>query len=133
VRLDTELSHSVKLTAFWDIGQCNVVEVKRLHRLGDRGSIPTRSRDFSLRYHDQTNSGTHVVSYPVGNGVLFRGLNRPGHEDKHSLPSSTRVKNVQGFKPGPGNGFLMTIKIRSSPSLRIEVNTEGPCRKTQGM
>jgi hypothetical protein len=34
-----------------------------------------------------------------------------------------------GFKPGRGDGFLMAIKIRSTPSFGWEVKPEVPCRK----
>jgi hypothetical protein len=36
---------------------------------------------------------------------------------------------VHGFEPGQGNGFLRTIKIRSTPSFGWEVKPEIPCRK----
>jgi hypothetical protein len=35
----------------------------------------------------------------------------------------------RGFKPGPGNGFLMAIKIRSTLSFGEKVKPEVPCRK----
>jgi hypothetical protein len=35
----------------------------------------------------------------------------------------------RGIKPGRGDGFLMTIKIRSTPSFGWEVQRETPCRK----
>jgi hypothetical protein len=34
-----------------------------------------------------------------------------------------------GFEPGQGDGFLRTIKIRSTPSFGWEVKPEVPCRK----
>jgi hypothetical protein len=33
------------------------------------------------------------------------------------------------FKPGQGDGFLMEIKICSTPSFGREVNPEAPCHK----
>jgi hypothetical protein len=34
-----------------------------------------------------------------------------------------------GFEPGQGDGFLRTIKIRSTPSFGWEVKPEVPCSK----
>jgi hypothetical protein len=34
-----------------------------------------------------------------------------------------------GFKPGRGDGFLMAIQIRSTPSFGWEVKPDVPCRK----
>jgi hypothetical protein len=34
--------------------------------------------------------------------------------------------NGRGFEPGKGDGFLMAIKIRSTPSFGWEVKREGP-------
>jgi hypothetical protein len=42
-------------------------------RLGDWGSIPDRSSDFSLRLCVQTGSGLQPDSYPTGTGFLPRG------------------------------------------------------------
>jgi hypothetical protein len=36
----------------------------------------------------------------------------------------------RGFKPGRGNEFLRTIKIRSPPSFGKEIKLKAPCRKT---
>jgi hypothetical protein len=36
---------------------------------------------------------------------------------------------AHGVKPGRGNGFLMAIKISSTPSFGWEVKLEVPCRK----
>jgi hypothetical protein len=35
----------------------------------------------------------------------------------------------RGFKPGPGDGFLSAIKIRSTPSFGWDVKPEIQCRK----
>jgi hypothetical protein len=35
----------------------------------------------------------------------------------------------RGFEPGQGDGFLRSIKIRSTTSFGWEVNPEVPCRK----
>jgi hypothetical protein len=36
---------------------------------------------------------------------------------------------IRGFKPGQGDGFSTTIKIRSTPSFTVKVKPETPCRK----
>jgi hypothetical protein len=35
----------------------------------------------------------------------------------------------RGFKAGQGDGFLMAIKIHSTPSFRQEIKLEAPCCK----
>jgi hypothetical protein len=35
----------------------------------------------------------------------------------------------RGFKPGQGDGFLRSIKIRNTPSFGWEVKPEATCRK----
>jgi len=55
---------------------------------------PDRSWEFSLCYHIQTGSGTHLVSYSVGTRGSSLGVKQSGHEADHSPPFSTKVKNV---------------------------------------
>jgi hypothetical protein len=35
----------------------------------------------------------------------------------------------RGFKPGPVDGFLRAVNIRSSPTFGWEIKPEVPCRK----
>jgi hypothetical protein len=37
---------------------------------------------------------------------------------------------VRGFKPAEEDGFLIAIKIRSTPSFGGKVKPSAPCRKT---
>jgi hypothetical protein len=38
-----------------------------------------------------------------------------------------------GFSPGQGDGFLMVIKIHSTPSFGWEIKPGAPCHKFYGM
>jgi hypothetical protein len=59
--------------------------------LEDRGSITDRG--FSSSLCDQTGSGAHPVSCPMGTeGSFPRGKARPGRDSDHSPPSSAEVK-----------------------------------------
>jgi hypothetical protein len=49
-------------------------------------------QDFTLLYGVQTDSGTHLASYPVGTGALPPGVKRQGREADHSPSSSAEVK-----------------------------------------
>jgi hypothetical protein len=54
--------------------------------LDDQESIPGRGNDgmFSLRHRVKTDSGDHLVSYPMDTGALIPGVKRPGREADHS-------------------------------------------------
>jgi hypothetical protein len=56
---------------------------------------------------------------------VTRGLRRLG--GKVVIVLATGPKGC-GFKPSRGDGFLRTIKIRSTPSFRWEIKPEAPCR-----
>jgi hypothetical protein len=45
----------------------------------------------------------------------------------------TTGPNGHGFKPSRGDGFLMAINIRSTPSFGWEVKPEVPCRKRRSV
>jgi hypothetical protein len=60
---------------------------------GGRGSIPTKTEDFSSNLCVQTGSGAHPASYTVGTGGSFPGGKaRPGRDADHSPSSSAEVK-----------------------------------------
>ena len=48
----------------------------------------------------QTSFGVHPTSYSVGTG-FFPGVKQPGHKINHSLPSSTKVKNMYSHTSTP--------------------------------
>jgi hypothetical protein len=61
--------------------------------LDDRGSSRTGAECFSSSPCDQTDSGAHPASYPMGNGGPFPGGKaRPERDADHSPPSSAVVK-----------------------------------------
>jgi hypothetical protein len=68
----------------------------RAGRQRSRGSIPSRSKIFSLLYIVQTGSEIHPDSYPVGPGI-----ERPGREADHASPSSAEVKSGGTIPPLP--------------------------------
>jgi hypothetical protein len=61
-------------------------------RPGDRGSIPGLGKGFSSSLCVQTGSGVHPASYPMGTGVLSRGVKR-GRSVTLTTPSSAEVMN----------------------------------------
>jgi hypothetical protein len=64
-------------------------------RQGDRGLIPTETKDISSSLCVQAISGAHPASCTVGTGIPFPGGKaRPGRDTDHSAPSSAEVKNV---------------------------------------
>jgi hypothetical protein len=65
----------------------------------DRGSIPGRGRDFSVRHGVQTSSGAHPISCLMGAGVTFPGRKAAGRETDHS--SSAEIKNVWSYASIP--------------------------------
>jgi hypothetical protein len=69
----------------------------RAGQLKNRGSIPSSRKGYSILHSVQTASGAHPASYPMGNGPLFLGVQRPGREAKHSPPSSAEVKKAQCY------------------------------------
>jgi hypothetical protein len=62
--------------------------------LDDWGSISTEAEDFSSSLCDQTGSGAHPASCPMGTGGSFPGGKaRPARDADHSPPSRSEVKN----------------------------------------
>jgi hypothetical protein len=56
-----------------------------------RHSIPGRARCFALLQSFQTGFGAHPVSFAMGTGPSFCGINRPELETDHSPTSSDKV------------------------------------------
>jgi hypothetical protein len=55
---------------------------------------PAGAKDFSSSLFDQTGSGAHQASCPMGTGGPFSGGKaRPGRDADHSPPSSAEVVN----------------------------------------
>jgi hypothetical protein len=70
------------------------------YELNDRGSIPGRDkRFFSSPQCPYRLCTAHPVSYPVGSGVSFPRIKRPGREADHSPPHRVEVKNGGGIPP----------------------------------
>jgi hypothetical protein len=71
--------------------------------MDDRGSIPGRSRDFSLRQRVQIGSGAHPVSCKMstGKGAVSSEVKQPGREADHSPSFSAEVKNVWSYTSTP--------------------------------
>jgi hypothetical protein len=58
---------------------------------------------FFPSYRVQTGSGTHLTSYPMGNGGagLSSGVKRPRREADHSSPPSAEFKNALSYASIP--------------------------------
>jgi hypothetical protein len=59
-----------------------------------RSSSPGGGQEFSLLHVDQTSSGAHPASYPMGPGALSTGVKRQGREADHSPPTNAEVKKT---------------------------------------
>jgi hypothetical protein len=59
----------------------------------------------------QDGFATHKTCYPKI-GSLFPGVNRPGREADHSLPSSAEIKNDWSFTAILPHVFMCSIKQR---------------------
>jgi hypothetical protein len=87
----------------------SAVTTLRARRPGNRGLIPVKGRDFSLRHSVQTDSGAHPTSYPKdtgggggGGGGLMPGIKRQGREEAwYSPPSSAEVMNGWSYTSTP--------------------------------
>jgi hypothetical protein len=64
-----------------------------------RSSSPGRVKNFL--HVVQTGSGVHPTSYPMGTGVSFPGIKRPGREVDHLAPVSAEVRNGGSVHPVP--------------------------------
>jgi hypothetical protein len=62
-------------------------------------SIPGKGQKFALLRSVQTVFEAHVISYPMGVGVLFLKVNWLVREADHSPPSSAEVKNGGAIPP----------------------------------
>jgi hypothetical protein len=68
------------------------ISIETGYGLDDRGSIPGRAENFSLRYCVQTGSGAHPASHPVGTGAYFPGGKVAGEWSWRLTSSSAEVK-----------------------------------------
>jgi hypothetical protein len=58
---------------------------------------PVEAKDFCSSLCDQTSSGAHTASYPIGTGGPFPGDKaRPGRDADHSPAFSAEIKNGDG-------------------------------------
>jgi hypothetical protein len=57
--------------------------------------------NFSLHHPNQTGSGAHPASYPMGTRGSFPGVKRPRREADHSPPPSAEVKNAWSYTSTP--------------------------------
>jgi hypothetical protein len=66
-------------------------------------STADRGREMSLRHCFKTGPGANPASYPMGNGEggTSAGVERPGREPGHSLPSSAKFKNTRSYTSIP--------------------------------
>jgi hypothetical protein len=72
---------------FWRLLEDNVFGI-------GRDAVRMRSNITPSSPCDQTGSGGHPASYPMGTGGSFpEGKARPGRDADHSPPSSAKVKN----------------------------------------
>jgi hypothetical protein len=71
------------------------------YRLDSQGSISGRGKIFVLLQSIQNGFGTQPASYPMEMGALCPGVKQPGHETKHSPPSSAEIKNGEAVSPLP--------------------------------
>jgi hypothetical protein len=57
------------------------------YRLGDRGSVPDKDRNISLRHHKQTGSGAHSASLLLGwrGGGSFQSDRWPEYNSVHKI------------------------------------------------
>jgi hypothetical protein len=63
----------------------------RFRRGGDGIATGWTAGGFSQLHSVQTGSGGHPISYLMGTGGSFPGINRPGRETDHSPLSSAKV------------------------------------------
>jgi hypothetical protein len=64
------------------------------YRKANRSSLASRARDVAVHHRNQTGLGMNLASCPVCTGGLLPVLKWPGFQSDHSLPSSTKFKNV---------------------------------------
>jgi len=68
-----------------------------------------------IRSYDQTESGAHPVSYPMGTVVI----KRPEREDDHSPQSSAEIKNTWNYTPLPQYAFMAWCSVKAQGQLYL--------------
>jgi hypothetical protein len=103
MRFQVLTATNVKIVLFWDIALCSLVDTERRFR------------------------APHCLQHQELNTVLMEVVR---FFDVASMVSMLATgPKVRGFKPGRGDGFLWTIKIRCTPSFGGEVNPSAQRRK----
>jgi len=77
----------------------------------DIDSIPDRGRNFSLRHRVQSGFGVHPASYLMSTKGSSLGVEQPGRQADHSLPSSAEVKNACSYTSSPQYVFMAWCSI----------------------
>jgi hypothetical protein len=79
----------------------SLISIVTYDGVDDLCSNPSKGRDFSVRHHVQTGSGTHPASCLMCSGVSFPTLKRPERGIYHSPQSSVVVKSAWNCTPIP--------------------------------
>jgi hypothetical protein len=82
------------------------------YELGDRGSIPVRGRNFSLRHRFQTCPSAHPASYPFSTRGSYPGGKEAGSESDHSTPPSAEDRNAWKYTSTPPYVFMAWCLIK---------------------
>jgi hypothetical protein len=95
----------------------------QVERPENRGSIPRKSRDFSLHSQcpDQPSDSRSLISNGY-RGLLPAGLKRPGREADHSPPTSAEVKNTWNYTSISAYVFMKWYKQRRNFRLFTDIN-----------
>jgi hypothetical protein len=81
--------------------------------------FPAWAGNFPLRHHVQTGYGAQPASYPMGTGVSFSGVKRPGCEADHSPPSSAEVKNAWSYTSTPQYVFMEWCLVKHRDNFTL--------------
>jgi hypothetical protein len=81
--------------------------------------VPAVTGNFSFHHRDQTGSGSHPVSYPMGIRDFSLGVKRPGREANHSPPPSAEVKNTWSYTSIPQYAFVAWCSIKAEGQLYL--------------
>ena len=84
---------------------CTVTTL-RYGRPRNRVSIPSRNKRFLIAESEQTGSGVHPASWPVGTAGVFTGFERPQQESDHSHASSGEANNAWICTSTPSYAFM---------------------------
>lgn len=79
--------------------------------LGGCGSLPGRTKEFSLLHSNQTGPGAHTATYPNETGDTAPGLQRSLCEADDSLASSVEVENGGALPPSHTSSWLHALLI----------------------